>query len=86
MSGFYGYLKGVQNELADKYLPNIAPRNDSLAGPQGRKSDQVDTDLSSLPSLKNNLISLARHKTWKTWPHTPDRRTCSLDAKAFGRS
>ena len=52
VSGFYGYLKGVQNELADKYLPNIAPRNDSLAGPQGRKSDQVDTGLSSIPSRR----------------------------------
>ena len=41
MSGFYGYLKGVNNELADKYLPNVSPRNDSLAGPMGRKSDQV---------------------------------------------
>lgn len=41
VSGFYGYLKGVKNELADKFLPNISPRNDSLAGPEGRKSDQV---------------------------------------------
>lgn len=41
VSGFYGYLKGVNNEMAEKYLPNIPPRNDSLAGPQGRRSDQV---------------------------------------------
>ncbi len=41
VSGFYGYLKGVNNEMAEKYLPNIPPRNDSLAGPEGRRSDQV---------------------------------------------
>ena len=50
MSGFYGYLKGVQNEMADKYLPNVAPRNDSLAGPQGRKSDQVSLQKVSIRS------------------------------------
>ena len=41
MSGFYGYLKGVNNELALKHIPEVPPRNDSLAGPIGRRSDQV---------------------------------------------
>lgn len=41
ISGFYGYLKGVKNELANRYLPGIEPRKDALAGPLGRKSDQA---------------------------------------------
>ena len=41
MSAFFGYLKGVSNELALKHVPDVLPRNDSLAGPIGRRGDQV---------------------------------------------
>lgn len=41
MSAFFGYLKGVDNELALKHVPEVPPRNDSLAGPVGRRGDQV---------------------------------------------
>jgi peptidyl serine alpha-galactosyltransferase len=41
VSAYFGYMKGVMNKLADKHIPEIAPRNDTLAGPQGRRSDQV---------------------------------------------
>ena len=41
ISGYYGYLKGVNNELATKHIPEVPPRNDTLAGPRYRKSDQV---------------------------------------------
>ena len=43
VSAFYGYLQGVNNELALKHVPHVAPRNDSLAGPVGRRGDQVGT-------------------------------------------
>ena len=41
VSAFFGYLKGVNNELALKHVPEVLPRNDSLAGPVGRRGDQV---------------------------------------------
>jgi hypothetical protein len=42
IAAFYGYLKGSANELAVKYLPNVAPRNDTAGGqPFGRRADQV---------------------------------------------
>lgn len=37
----YTYLKGVKNELAMRHVSNIAPRNDTFAGPKGRRGDQV---------------------------------------------
>ena len=47
VSAFFGYLKGVQNELALKHVPHVKPRNDSLAGPVGRMSDMVSHPHSS---------------------------------------
>ena len=41
VSAFYGYLKGVNNELAMKHVPEVVPRNDTLAGPLGRRGDQA---------------------------------------------
>ncbi len=41
ISAYYGYLKGVNNELALKHVPEVPPRNDTLAGPYGRRGDQV---------------------------------------------
>jgi hypothetical protein len=40
-SGKYDYLAGVYNELADTFVPNVVPRDDELAGPKGRRADQV---------------------------------------------
>lgn len=37
----YTYLKGVANDLAMRHVSKIAPRNDSLSGPSGRRGDQV---------------------------------------------
>jgi peptidyl serine alpha-galactosyltransferase len=37
----YTYLKGVINELAMRHVSTIPPRNDTLAGPKGRRGDQV---------------------------------------------
>mmetsp|Transcript_18843 Transcript_18843/g.47580 ORF Transcript_18843/g.47580 Transcript_18843/m.47580 type:complete len:587 (-) Transcript_18843:329-2089(-) len=41
VSALYSYLKGVNNALAMKHIPHVRPRTDSLAGPPGRRSDQV---------------------------------------------
>ena len=38
---FLEYLDGVQNELALRHVPNVAPRQDWLAGPYGRRADKV---------------------------------------------
>jgi len=37
----YTYLKGVANDLAMRHVGGIAPRNDTLAGPSGRRGDMV---------------------------------------------
>eukprot|EP00775_Hariotina_reticulata_P010387 gene10387-10545_t len=37
----YDYMIGVNNPLADKHIPEIPRRNDTLAGPIGRRSDKV---------------------------------------------
>jgi len=41
VSAFFGYMKGVNNRLALKHVPEVDPRNDTLAGPVGRRGDQV---------------------------------------------
>lgn len=41
VSAYFGYMIGVRNELALKHIPEVMPRNDSFAGPIGRRSDQV---------------------------------------------
>ena len=55
MSAFFGYLKGVDNELALKHVPHVQPRNDSLAGPTGRRGDQV-CSVSSLMTLHHTCL------------------------------
>lgn len=37
----YTYMIGVANELATRHIPEVEPRNDTLAGPNGRRADQV---------------------------------------------
>lgn len=32
---------GVANDLAMRHVPEVKPRNDTLAGPFGRRGDQV---------------------------------------------
>ncbi|KAG2453606.1 hypothetical protein HYH02_001824 [Chlamydomonas schloesseri] len=40
-SADYTYMVGVNNELATRHIPEIEPRHDTLAGPYGRRGDQV---------------------------------------------
>jgi hypothetical protein len=37
----YDYMIGVNNQLADRHIPEIPRKNDTLAGPYGRRSDKV---------------------------------------------
>lgn len=39
VSAYFGYMRGVNNELALKHVPEVLPRNDTLAGPRGRRGD-----------------------------------------------
>lgn len=48
VAAFFGYMKGVANELAIRHVKEVVPHNDTLAGPWGRRGDQV---LSSIPLL-----------------------------------
>ena len=41
VAGFYGYMNGVANEMAEKHVANVLPRNDTIAGPLHRRGDQV---------------------------------------------
>lgn len=41
VSADYTYMIGVNNELATRHIPEIPPYNDTLAGPAGRRGDQV---------------------------------------------
>ena len=41
VSAYFGYMKGVANKLAKKHIPDVIPHNDTLAGPVGRRGDQV---------------------------------------------
>lgn len=41
VSAYFAYMKGVNNELALKHVPEVVPRNDTLAGPRGRRGDMV---------------------------------------------
>ena len=55
VSAYFGYLKGVSNELALKHVPYVVPRNDTLAGPRGRRGDQVPSPILCHFSLRNDL-------------------------------
>lgn len=37
----YHFMHGVYNELATRHVPEVVPRNDTLAGPVGRRGDMV---------------------------------------------
>jgi hypothetical protein len=37
----YDYLIGVDNDLAERHVPEVAKRTDALAGPPGRRADRI---------------------------------------------
>lgn len=41
MAANYDYLKGVHNDVAMRHVKEIDPRNDTIAGPWGRRGDMV---------------------------------------------
>lgn len=67
MAQYYTYLKGVHNELAEKHIPEVLPRNDTIGGPYGRKADMVGgiqfmhiADLRKLSPLWLNITADVR--------------------------
>lgn len=59
----YTYMIGVNNELALRHIPDIAPRNDTLAGPMGRRADMVGgfffIHRDDLKSLSHNWLKFS---------------------------
>jgi hypothetical protein len=51
VAAFFGYMKGVANELAIRHVKEVVPHNDTLAGPWGRRGDQVGCYISYLSTL-----------------------------------
>lgn len=41
LAAFFGYMIGTDNQLALTHVPEIAPRNDTLAGREGRRGDMA---------------------------------------------
>lgn len=41
VAAFFGYMKGTDNQLALTHVPEIVPRNDTLAGRKGRRGDMA---------------------------------------------
>ena len=41
VAAFFDYLHGTHNDLAERHLADVAPRQDELAGPAGRRADMV---------------------------------------------
>lgn len=39
VAAYFDYMKGTDNELAERHIPELPVRNDSLAGRRGRRSD-----------------------------------------------
>ncbi|CAK0787343.1 hypothetical protein CVIRNUC_010562 [Coccomyxa viridis] len=81
VSAFFGYLKGVQNELALKHIPHVKPRNDTLAGPVGRMGDMVGgfcimmkEDMKRVAPLWLNFSKKVRHDP-DAWNLTGDAFT-----------
>ena len=64
VAAYYGYLKGVNNSLALRHVPEIAPRGDELAGPPDRRGDQVGGEQREGCNAAAAII-LASLKHWK---------------------
>ena len=48
---------GVANELAPRHIPEVTPRNDTLAGPMGRRADQVRVNTTHSRCQHFNIFS-----------------------------
>ena len=57
---FMELLEGVQNALALRHVPEVAPRQDWFAGSEGRRADKVRPALSAFPFVPA-LVSDMRH-------------------------
>ncbi|GAB4815655.1 hypothetical protein N2152v2_002701 [Parachlorella kessleri] len=41
VAAYFGYMKGTDNQLALTHVPEVIPRNDTLAGRKGRRGDMA---------------------------------------------
>ncbi len=68
----YTYMIGVANELADRHIPEIPKRNDTRAGPYGRRADQVRRHRDCQGELRAGLNLIAwRIAGWRFLLHAP---------------
>ena len=80
ISAFFTYMKGVSNELALRHVPQVKPREDNLAGPPGRRGDQVGgftlmstKDLEKVAPMWLSFTTAVRNDPTVSFPH-PNRR------------
>ncbi len=64
---FYEILKGCANELADKHIPQVEPRQDTLAGPKGRRADTVSSLSFNifLPTIHCLFVTMRDYSVYK---------------------
>ncbi|EFJ40854.1 hypothetical protein VOLCADRAFT_121680 [Volvox carteri f. nagariensis] len=74
----YTYMIGVANELAVRHIPHVPPRNDTLAGPYGRRADQAyrlsgdvyavnPGDRPWISEMYGYAFGAANHNVWHKW-------------------
>lgn len=71
VSGYFGYLIGVSNELAMRHVPEVEPRWDDLAGPPGRRGDQARGRAACLTELPGRIARLPAALVLRPLPSSP---------------
>lgn len=89
ISAFFTYMKGVSNELALRHVPQVKPREDNLAGPPGRRGDQVGgftlmntKDLERVAPMWLSFTTAVRNDPTVRFRH-PNRQEPPHDTSAF---
>lgn len=89
ISAFFTYMKGVSNELAMRHVPQVIPRNDTLAGQPGRRGDQVGgftlmhtKDLERVAPLWLSFTTAVRNDP-TAWNTTGDSYSVNLGDKPW---
>ncbi|KAK9813259.1 hypothetical protein WJX72_011566 [[Myrmecia] bisecta] len=58
---YFNYMIGTHNNLSDTHIPEVWPRVDTLAGPKGRRSDQVSAIILMQREDLRRLVPLWLH-------------------------
>lgn len=84
ISARYDYMIGVNNELADRHIPEIPKRNDSLAGPLGRRSDKVcDAGGPGVVVVRGSVSGLSAWGWWKGGEYQRPAHSSSSNSSSF---